>query len=162
MREPQELLKTLVDELRDLAQVKTIIGEPMALAGKTIIPVTRIMVGFGGGSGEGKASASNGDAPSGGGGGGGGGVKIEPADFTVLADDKISIMAVPGKKGVLDTLIEAAPELLGKISEMRSKQSEKPSEGKESKKKDLPNKRANTVLPSECLGSGKIMSDEVD
>lgn len=136
MREPQELLKTLVDELRDLAQVKTIIGEPMTLAGKTIIPVTRIMVGFGGGSGEGKAPASNGDAPSGGGGGGGGGVKIEPAAFIVLEDDKISIMAVPGKRGVLDTLIEAAPELLGKISEMRSKQSEKSSEGKESKKKE--------------------------
>lgn len=130
--EPKELLKTLVDELRQLAQAETIISEPITTAGKTIIPVTRIMLGFGGGSGEGTAPGNAG-APSGGG-GGGGGLKIEPAAFIVIEDEKVSVLAVPSPRGKLDTLIEAVPDLIAKFSEMKAKRGEKAEKEKENEK----------------------------
>lgn len=132
MAEPKELLQTLVNELRQIAQAETIIGDPITVAGKTIIPVTRIMLGFGGGSGEGTAPANVG-APTGTGGGGGGGLKIEPAAFIVVEDEKISVLAVPSPRGKLDALIEAIPELLGKLGEMKAKRGEK-TEEKETEK----------------------------
>ena len=132
MAEPKELLQTLVNELRQIAQAETIIGDPITVAGKTIIPVTRIMLGFGGGSGEGTAPANVG-APKGAGGGGGGGLKIEPAAFIVIEDEKLSVLAVPSPRGKLDALIEAIPELLGKLGEMKAKRGEK-AEEKETEK----------------------------
>jgi uncharacterized spore protein YtfJ len=71
----QDLLATLGERFREAATVKLVFGEPVAAAGRTVIPVARVAFGFGGGSspqrrrhagGEGGAAE---DEAAGGGGG---------------------------------------------------------------------------------------------
>ncbi len=127
--DPQELLKTLVDELQRIARTETIVGEPITAAETTIIPVCRVMLGFGGGSGQGEeANEGEKKRATGGGGGGGGGLKIEPAAFIVIKGEEVSILAAPGPRGKLAELFEKIPDLIEKIAQAKQR------EGKENEK----------------------------
>ncbi len=131
--DPQELLKTLVDELQRIAKTETIVGEPIEVAGNTIIPVCRVMLGFGGGSGQGEeAKEGEKKRATGGGGGGGGGLKIEPAAFIVIKGEEVAILAAPGPRGKLAELFEKIPDLIEKIAQAKKKEGEESE--KESKK----------------------------
>lgn len=122
-----EFVKTLVDELREMATTKTIIGDPIEIAGKTLIPVISIMVGFGAGAGSG-----TGDMPvtermktsgmgEGLGVGGGGGVRVEPVAFIVIDKDKVEILPTKSAAGAINKIIDEAPELMDKAMEMGQK-----------------------------------------
>ena len=67
----EETIKEIAGELERIATTKTVVGDPITAAGKTIIPVSKLTMGFGGGGGEGKK-----EKESGYGGGGGAGAKI--------------------------------------------------------------------------------------
>lgn len=102
-----ELLQGIVGELRTIARSESVVGEPVTVGARTIVPIMRITVGFGVGGGEGGQS----DKTSGFGGGGGGGAVIEPAVFLVLEPDKVSVL--PAKKtGSFDAIIQNAPEII--------------------------------------------------
>ena len=114
--QPQDILKSMMDEIQELAQSKTIVGEPLAIGDATVIPVIRLHVGFGAGGGEGKGTEAKSGAEGGGSGGaGGGGVRIEPAAFIVARAGEFSIMAAPGKRGGLSDLFERIPDIVGKV-----------------------------------------------
>lgn len=93
----EQILKTLLDEIKAIARTETILGEPINIGSNTIIPVCRIMLGFGAGGGEGEIQEKRGGS----GGGGGGGVKVEPAAFIVIKGEEVTVLgAKPGKLGV--------------------------------------------------------------
>lgn len=83
-----EQLESIVDRIKEHANVKTVYGEPIERDGKTVIPVAKVTYGFGGGYGsEGKESQENGKDHNGGEGGGmGGGVKATPAGVVEITD----------------------------------------------------------------------------
>ncbi len=112
----QDLLKTLVDEIGTLAKTETVVGEALHVGDHTVIPISRVSIGFGGGSGEGEGNDSSKGTGKGSGGGGGGGVKVEPAAFIVAKGGELSILAAPGKKGALGDLFEHMPDLVSKIA----------------------------------------------
>jgi uncharacterized spore protein YtfJ len=105
-----EILRGVVGELKDMARSESIIGEPMTVGDRTVIPVVKISVGFGAGGGQGEAEK----AGTGFGGGGGGGAKIEPAAFIIL--DKDGIKLLPAKKGKWEDMIDTIPDIARKIS----------------------------------------------
>lgn len=85
--ESRNLLQTFKDSLLSNATVKSVYGDPVTFADRTIVPVARVAYGFGGGfgsrlkSGEAPALAGDAAAPRGPGeegGGGGGGVAAMP------------------------------------------------------------------------------------
>ena len=49
MEHVKMLIETLFSKLDGLASTKTIVGEPMDIKGKTIVPVIEICIGAGGG-----------------------------------------------------------------------------------------------------------------
>jgi len=53
-------IKEIAGELEKIATTKTVVGEPITAAGKTIIPISRITMGFGAGGGEGKKDNESG------------------------------------------------------------------------------------------------------
>ncbi len=108
-----ELLSSIIGELKQISATETIIGEPVTLADKKVVPVSRLMLGFGVGGGEGESEEKG----SGFGGGGGGGIRIEPVGFIVIDDDKVSFL--PTKPGRFEGLIEAIPGVLNKIKGMK-------------------------------------------
>ncbi len=68
--ESQALLQSLKESIVSQASVKAIYGEPISAQGKTIIPVAKIMYGFGGGAGTGGVGDRSAQGEGGGGGGG--------------------------------------------------------------------------------------------
>ncbi len=77
-----DILKGVVGELREISKSETIIGQPITVGNRTVIPVVKISVGFGAGGGQGEDEKKG----SGFGGGGGGGARIEPAAFIIMDD----------------------------------------------------------------------------
>ncbi len=132
-----EILKDIVGELKDIASSQTVVGEPITVKDKTVIPVVKISVGFGAGGGQGEST----DKSSGFGGGGGGAAKIEPSAFIIMDDKKISLLSA--KPGKLDALVEAVPGLFGKIKDLKDKMS------KDKEDKQSPEEPKSDDTPSE-------------
>ncbi len=124
----EQILKTILDEVRSIAKTETIIGEPINIANNTIIPVCKIWMGFGGGGGEGEMQEKKG---GGAGGGGGGGVKIDPAAFIVVKGEEVTVMST--KPGKLESLFESVPGLIEKIQEAKEARKAKRKEEEEKK-----------------------------
>lgn len=64
------VLASLTDHLQSGASVKAVFGEPIEVAGRTLIPIAKVRYGFG--AGAGKPREGVGDAKTAEGGGGGG------------------------------------------------------------------------------------------
>ena len=47
-----EILNSIIERISNTATVKSVFGEPITAQGRTIIPVARIICGFGGGMGQ--------------------------------------------------------------------------------------------------------------
>jgi uncharacterized spore protein YtfJ len=73
----QKYCETVQQVLADSAHVKTVFGDPVSAAGKTVIPVARVRYGFGAGMGSGPTRSGD-EHPLGQGGGGGGGIDVKP------------------------------------------------------------------------------------
>ena len=110
-----DILKGVVGELREISKSETIIGEPISVGNRTVIPVVTISVGFGAGGGQGEDKK----AMAGFGGGGGGGAKIEPVAFIILDEDGVSLL--PMAKGKWDQIIDAIPGIAKKITKLKDK-----------------------------------------
>jgi uncharacterized spore protein YtfJ len=110
-----EILKGVVGELKEMAQSESIIGDPITIGDKTVIPIVKISVGFGAGGGQGEAEKTG----TGFGGGGGGGARIEPAAFIIM--DKDGIQLLPAKKGTWEGVIDSIPGIAKKISKLKDK-----------------------------------------
>jgi len=120
MANVMEMLSAIVGEIKAIAKSETIIGQPITLGDKTVVPMVKISVGFGAGGGEGAEK----DKCSGFGGGGGGGVVIEPAAFLVIDGDKVSLL--PAGTHKFDKIVEAVPGILEKIQGLVAHAKKKP------------------------------------
>ncbi len=83
MMDITDTIEGVKSALGDRLSAQTAYGEPVVVDGVTVIPVARIMLGFGAGGGVGPAHhAGNGEeAPMPAGGGGGGGGVVQPLGF---------------------------------------------------------------------------------
>ncbi|PAV13507.1 sporulation protein [Methanosarcina spelaei] len=133
-------IKEIAGELERIATTKTVVGDPITAAGKTIIPISRISMGFGAGGGEGKR-----DTESGYGGGGGAGAKIEPVAFIMLSEEEARIFRLSERSdagSILSSIPDLVPEIMDKLKGMRGKNKkeeefkEQEVKGKETPKKE--------------------------
>lgn len=116
----QQLIKSIMDELKAIAKTETIVGTPITIKDKTIIPVCKITLGFGAGGGAGGTKEKS----EGLGSGGGGGACVYPAAFIVIKGEHVSVMGV--KPGRWEHLLEAIPGIMDKFREKKkSKEEEK-------------------------------------
>lgn len=74
MGDVSETLESMRRDLTERLSAKIAYGEPVTNDGVTVIPVARVILGFGAGAGVGDGGRHNGGGGAGGGGGGGGGV----------------------------------------------------------------------------------------
>jgi uncharacterized spore protein YtfJ len=109
----KDFLESIIGELKHIADTETIIGKPVIFGAKTVVPVSRIMVGFGVGGGV-DGSEKKGE---GFGGAGGGGVRVEPVGFIVIDDEQASFL--PTKPGKLEGLIDSIPDVFSKIKGLK-------------------------------------------
>jgi uncharacterized spore protein YtfJ len=122
----EDTIREIASELEKIATTKTVVGDPITASGKTIIPISKISMGFGAGGGEGKR-----DSESGYGGGGGAGAKIEPVAFIMLSEEEARIFRISerGDTGsLISSLPELVPEIMDKLKSMIGKKKEEKAE----------------------------------
>lgn len=120
------MLESTIAKIKEMVDVNSVIGEPIQTPdGVTIIPVSKVSVGFGGGGSD-FANQKPG-AESGFGGGAGGGVKVTPICFLVVKDGNVRMMAVPQPaSSTADRIVEMVPDTLEKLTEfLDSKKADK-------------------------------------
>jgi sporulation protein YtfJ len=116
----EQIIKEVAGELERIVSTKTVVGDSVTAAGKTIIPVTKVTFGFGSGGGEGTEN----EGKIGSGGGGGAGAKIEPVAFIVISEEDVHLLSVSGKTD-LGKIIDAVPEVIDSIKSIKGKMSKK-------------------------------------
>lgn len=111
------MLDGTIAKLRELVDVNSVIGEPIVTAdGITIIPVSKVSVGyFGGGSDFVSKNQNQHENPFGG--GIGAGVKVTPTAFLVIKEGSVRMIPVAAPANTtVDRLVEMVPETLDKIA----------------------------------------------
>ena len=109
------MLDNTIQRIRELVDVNSVIGQPISTPdGVTIIPVSKVSVGFGGGGSD-FVNKSGGENPFGG--GVGGGVKVTPICFLIVKDGNVRMMPVATPANTTaDRIVEMIPDTLDKIS----------------------------------------------
>ena len=115
------MLDNTIAKIREMVDVNSVIGTPITTPdGVTIIPVSKVSVGFGGG---GSDYTKNNDAF---GGGAGGGVKVTPICFLIVKDGAVRMMPVAAPaNSTADRIVEQVPDLLDKIASFIDSRTEK-------------------------------------
>lgn len=111
------MLESTIQKIKEMVDVNSVVGTPITTPdGVTIIPVSKVSVGFGGaGSDFKKAKAADTDQPFGG--GAGGGVKVTPVCFLIVKDGNVRMMPVAqAANTTADRIVEMIPDTLDKIS----------------------------------------------
>ncbi len=118
MREKHEvenLMRSTMENLRDMIDVNTVIGDTVQTGdGTCIIPISKVTFGFAsGGSNFGEKSINTAtgtdDYPFGG--GSGAGVTVKPVAFLVVKDDLVRLLPVDYDNSV-DKIIDSIPQVL--------------------------------------------------
>ena len=109
----QGLMGATMDKVRQMADANTIIGKPIKTDdGTTIIPVSRISLGFGTGGADGAGkNPANGDLF----GGSGAGVSIRPVAFLVIKDGLVRTIQLSDPSNSLDRALTMLPELVDRL-----------------------------------------------
>lgn len=123
MQDVEKLFQTLVGEIERLLNTKSVVGDPIEVGGKTVIPLVSLGFGFGAGSGTGNAPKSKADRDlegMAGGGGGGGGIK--PVGVIVVDDEGVRFDPVKG--GTASVLERAVDALASTVNRKRGSDDE--------------------------------------
>lgn len=109
----EQLALSIIGQLKEIAATDTIIGQPVTIGAKAVVPVTRVTVGFGVGGGGEETKENTGNF----GGGGGGGVRVEPVGFIVIEESQVWYL--PTSPGKYASMIEAIPGFIDKLKGLR-------------------------------------------
>ena len=98
MSQIPNMLESTIQKIHEMVDVNSVIGEPISTPdGVTIIPVSKVSVGFGGGV--------------------GGGVKVTPICFLIVKDGNVRMMPVAEPANTTaDRIVEMVPDTLDKLT----------------------------------------------
>ena len=116
------MLENTIAKIREMVDVNSVIGNHITTPdGVTIIPVSKVSVGFGGGGSDfSHKNPTNAELPFGG--GVGGGVKVSPIAFLIVKDGNVRMLPVSSAPNTTsERIVEMVPDLLDKISAMLDK-----------------------------------------
>ena len=114
-----DVMSSVLEKIHEMVDTNTIVGQPITTPdGITLIPISRVSIGFGTGGGEyGSAQSFAG--------GGGAGAKVDPVSFIIVKDGSVRIMpvAIPAM-GTIDRVLEMVPTLVEKVENIVDKKKE--------------------------------------
>ncbi len=120
------MLENTIAKIREMVDVNSVIGDPITTVdGVTIIPVSKVSVGFGGGGSDFVSkNVNHHDNPFGG--GVGAGVKVTPIAFLIIKEGNVRMIPVATPANTTaDRLVEMVPDTLDKIAAFVESRTEK-------------------------------------
>ncbi|KRQ86802.1 putative spore protein YtfJ [Caloramator mitchellensis] len=117
MEHPIEaLMRTTMDNLREMIDVNTIVGEPVETHdGTVIIPISKVCIGFASGGTEFTNERKMDDkAKFPFGGGSGAGMTLHPVAFLVVSKDSVKLLPV-NQANSIERIIDGVPDLIEEI-----------------------------------------------
>lgn len=114
----QELLDSVISNLKDMTKTETIFGEPFNIGEWACVPIMKVAIGYGSGGGVGEDKSRG----QGTGGGAGAGASIVPVAIIATRGEEIKMLNI-GKTDFksIDTLIDRTPEMIEKIGNLVNK-----------------------------------------
>ena len=110
------MLESTIAKIREMVDVNSVVGDPITAGDVTIIPISKVSVGFGGGGSD-YVSKNNNKAENPFGGGVGAGVKVTPVAFLIIKEGSVRMLPVATPANTTaDRLVEQVPDLLDKVS----------------------------------------------
>ena len=123
------MIENTLSKIKDMISVNDVVGTPITTPeGVTIIPISKVSVGFGGGGSDFVSKNVNKqENPCGG--GVGGGVNVTPVAFIIIKGDSVRMMPVAAPANTTaDRVVELVPDVLDKISNFVESHTEKKGE----------------------------------
>lgn len=119
----QGLMKTAMENLKEMVDVNTIVGDPVETPdGSVILPISKVGFGFAAGGSEFVISDPSKDSEDGQihpfGGGSGGGVSITPIAFLVVSSYGVKMLHLDQQAHLYEKLMEFTPQVIDKIQQM--------------------------------------------
>ncbi|MDQ0884533.1 GerW family sporulation protein [Peribacillus sp. V2I11] len=124
----QGLMTTAMENLKEMIDVNTIIGDPVETPdGSLILTVSKVGFGFAAGGSE---FMLNGDSSGSGqgqskeqpfGGGSGGGVSVTPIAFLIVNSNEVKMVHLDESTHLYEKILDLAPQAVDKIQQMFNK-----------------------------------------
>lgn len=130
----QGLMKTAMENLKEMIDVNTIIGDPVETPdGSVILTVSKVGFGFAAGGSEFNAANIQSRSTDGErkdqklpfGGGSGGGVSITPIAFLIVGSSGVRMLHLDENTHLLEQLVESVPQAIERIQDMFKKDEKK-------------------------------------
>ncbi|MBQ6058608.1 MAG: GerW family sporulation protein [Clostridia bacterium] len=111
------MAESIMDNINQMVDVNTIVGEPIVTpTGVTIIPISKVTVGFGIGGGDFKPQTAEEKKNGSFGGGGGGALSITPIAFLTVAGENVKLITIDRSETSVDKALAMAPEMVDKFA----------------------------------------------
>ena len=104
------MLDSTIAKIREMVDVNSVVGDPITTPdGVTIIPISKVSVGFGGGVGA--------------------GVKVTPVAFLIVKEGSVRMLPVAAPANTTaDRIVEMVPDTLDKVAAFIDSRMEKKAE----------------------------------
>lgn len=117
MDDLNQLIKTTLSELRQMAHSASVVGDPIHFEGSTVIPLVKVRVGFSVGAGAGGSKKDSGN-------GTGGGVDVQPVAVLIVDGDGVRLESTAGKpENKVGLIIDGLKMILKRRKATRSSRS---------------------------------------
>lgn len=113
----QGMAESILENINQMVDVNTIVGEPIITpSGVTIIPISKVSVGFGLGGGDFKPSTPEERKCIPFGGGGGGALTVTPIAFLTVSGENVKLITIDRNETTVDKALAMAPEMVDKVA----------------------------------------------
>jgi len=127
MDDLESLVKATMGEIEKLINTRTLVGDPIVLDDKTLIPLISVSFGFGAGSNSGLSVSKQKGEMSGA--GSGGGACIKPVAVIIVNKEEIRVEPImSGVSGAIEKITETVPKAIEKVFEGRKEKKEEKKE----------------------------------
>jgi uncharacterized spore protein YtfJ len=107
-----QTLEKLLDKAHEFLNTKTVVGDPICVDDITLIPISRISVGFGSGDHNSQEDTKGKSVSE----GFGGGMNIHPVAVIAVHKESTKLMMLTGKEQQLGKILDLVPDLLDRFA----------------------------------------------
>ncbi len=114
----EALVKMAMEKVHEMAACETVVGKPIVTGdGTTIIPVSKVSVGFASGGSDLPTKSAKDTF----GGGSGGGVTITPVAFIAVYQGEVKLLQLTANAPKENAIVEMIPQVIDKVTDFIDK-----------------------------------------